>query len=157
MRKIGFQILFVGLMLTIISACDKNRVFEEYKKIPLSGWDKDSLVVFNIPIIDTLQNHNLYLNIRNDIDYKFSNLWLFIEINQPGGNTVTDTLEVLLANPTGEWLGKGSGGIKTRQVLFRRGVYFPVSGNYKINIQHGMREKLLEGITDIGFRVEKLD
>ena len=157
MRKIGFQLLFLGFVLVLISACDKNRVFEAYKEIPLSGWHKDSLVVFDIPIIDTLQNHNLYINVRNDIDYNYSNLWLFVEINQPDGIAVTDTFELLLAESSGKWLGEGFGGLKTLQVKYRGGVYFPISGQYKINVQHGMREELLEGITDIGFRVEKMD
>ncbi len=157
MRKIGFQLLFFGLILTLISACDKNRVFEAYKEIPQSGWHKDSLVVFTIPVTDTLQNYNLYINVRNDIEYNYSNLWLFIEITQPGEIAITDTLDLLLADPTGKWMGEGFGGIKTRQVIYKSGVYFPVSGEYKINIQHGMREELLERITDIGFRVEKMN
>lgn len=156
MRKIGFQILFVGLSLMLISACDKNQVFEAYKKIPQSGWHKDSLMVFNVPITDTLHNNNLFINIRNNINYKYSNLWLFVEIDQPGGIAVTDTFELLLASPSGKWLGEGFGGIKTRQVIFRSGVYFPVPGDYKINIKQGMREETLEGITDIGFRVEQI-
>ena len=157
MNKISFQLLFVVFVLTIFSACDKNLIFEKYQPISESGWHKDSPAMFTIPITDTLQNHNLYINVRNDIEYNFSNLWLFIEINQPGKTGITDTLEILLATPAGKWLGDGFGGIKTRQVKYKGGVYFPVSGNYKINIQHGMRDELLEGITDIGFRVEKMN
>ncbi len=156
MNKITFQIILSVFILTIFSACDKNLVFEKYQPIAESGWHKDSLAVFSIPITDTLQNHNLYINVRNDVKYKYSNLWLFIEINQPGKIGITDTLEILLADPTGKWLGEGFGGIKNRQIKYKGGVYFPVSGEYKINIQQGMRDELLEGITDIGFRVEKV-
>jgi len=156
MNKIRFQIILAIFALTIFTACDKNLVFEKYQSIPENGWHKDSLVVFTIPIADTLQNHNLYIDVRNDVEYKYSNLWLFVELNQPGKTGITDTLEILLADPSGRWLGEGFGGIKTRQVRYKGGVYFPVSGEYKINIQHGMRDELLEGITDIGFRVEKV-
>jgi gliding motility-associated lipoprotein GldH len=83
-------------------------------------------------------------------------LWLFIKIIQPGDTTaVRDTFEFTLADPTGKWLGEGFGGVKTNEMLFKRNVYFPVSGIYEIQIQHGMRGKLLEGITEVGFRVEK--
>ena len=80
---------------------------------------------------------------------------MFIEIDQPGSNTVTDTFEITLADPTGKWLGEGFGGLKNRQVIYKRNVYFPVSGEYKISIRQGMRENLLKGITDIGVRLEK--
>ncbi len=157
MNKIRLQIILSILVLTGFSSCDRNLIFEKYEPIAENGWHKDSLVVFNIPVTDTLQNHNFYINVRNDIEYKYSNLWLFIEIKQSGEVGITDTLEILLADPSGKWLGDGFGGIKTRQVKYKGGVYFPVSGEYQINIQHGMRDELLEGITDIGFRVEKMN
>jgi len=154
MKQLKFQFIIIVFLLAIFSACDKSRVFDEFKSLPKSGWNKDSLVVFTIPVTDTLQNHNLYINVRNDVSYSFSNLWLFIEIDQPGGKALKDTFELSLADPTGKWLGEGMGGKKTRQVIYRRNVYFPVSGNYKIKLQQGMRETNLKGISDIGIRIE---
>jgi len=155
MKKLRFQLIIIGFLLAIFSACDNNSVFVEYKSLPKSGWNKDSLVVFTIPVTDTLHNYNLYINVRNDVNYSYSNLWLFIEINQSGGKEIKDTFELSLAYPTGKWLGEGWGGKKTRQVIYRRDVYFPVSGTYKIKLQQGMRETNLQGISDIGIRVEK--
>lgn len=155
MNKFRIQFIIAAIVLTILVSCDRNMIFEKYQPIPENGWHKDSLVHFQIPITDTLQNHNLYLNIRNDVDYKYSNLWLFIEINQPGETGVADTLELTLADPKGKWMGEGFGGVKTQQIKYKSGVYFPVSGEYTINIQHGMRDEILTGITDIGFRIEK--
>lgn len=157
MKRFVVQLLIAGILLIIVSSCDNSRVFEEYQSVSKSGWHKDSLVVFNIPISDTLQNHNLLVNVRNEITYKYSNLWLFIEIAQPGGEVLKDTFDLSLAHPSGKWLGGGFGGFKTRQVMYRRNVYFPVSGNYKISVQHGMREETLAGISDVGFRVENLN
>ena len=155
MKRISFKLLIFASLIGLLFSCDRNRVFEAYEKLPQTGWDKDSPVVFKIDVTDTVQTQNLYINVRNDIKYKYSNLWLFVKIEQPGKIAVADTFEVILADPTGKWLGEGFGGIKTRQVIYKGGVYFPVSGEYKINIQHGMRENVLQGITDIGFRVEK--
>jgi gliding motility-associated lipoprotein GldH len=156
MKRFGFQILVVFVLLITILSCNRGLIFGEYKSIPKSVWNRDSLVIFQIPVTDTLQRHDLFLNVRNDIEYKYSNLWLFVEIIQPGDSTaVTDTFEFTLADQTGKWLGQGFGGVKTNEMLFKSNVYFPVSGNYQIQIQHGMRGKLLKGITEIGYRVEK--
>lgn len=155
MKKFAVQFLVVFFIIISIFACNKSGVFGEYKTIPRAVWHRDSVVVFQVPVTDTLQNHNLYVNVRNDIKYKYSNLWLFIDIIQPGDSTsVTDTLEVTLADQTGKWLGKGFGGIKTSETLFRKNVFFPVAGNYQIQIKQGMRGQLLEGITEVGFKVE---
>lgn len=156
MKKIKLNFFLFGLFLVIFSACDKNKVFEDYKSIPGAVWSQDSLVKFTVPIADTTNYHNLYLNVRNKVSYSYSNLWLFIEIVDPSGEAAKDTFEVTLAEPSGKWLGDGFGGLKSLQRVYRRNVYFPVSGDYKINIQQGMREENLEGINDIGFRVEKI-
>jgi gliding motility-associated lipoprotein GldH len=157
MKKLGFQFFAGCVFLIAIQACNKGGIFNEYKTIPQAVWNRDSLVQFQVPVADTLQRHNLFIGVRNDIEYKYSNLWLFVEIVQPGDTTaVKDTFEFTLADPSGKWLGSGFGGVKTNEILFRNNVYFPVAGQYNVKIQHGMRGKLLEGITDIGFRVEKL-
>ncbi len=146
---------FIAFLLSLMS-CNNSGSNGEFKSIPRATWHRDSLVVFPVQVTDTTNNHNLYINVRNDIDYKYSNLWLFINVVQPGTNSaVTDTLEVTLADPAGKWLGQGFGGVKTSEVLFKKNVYFPVSGMYKIEIKQGMRGFQLEGITEIGYRLEK--
>ena len=153
-RKLVHLIFFCAAITAFVS-CDKNLVFEKNVAIPDDGWNKDSSIVFSIPVTDTLKNNDLYINVRNDIKYEYSNLWLFIEIDQPGNISATDTFEITLADPSGKWLGEGFGGIKTNQVIYKRNIYFPVSGEYKISIKQGMRENVLMGITDIGIRLEK--
>jgi gliding motility-associated lipoprotein GldH len=140
--------------MTMVS-CDSQRIFDIYKRLPESGWHADSLQLFTFDVENTTQNHNLYFNVRNDRSYGFSNLWLFVKIIPPEGELITDTIQVLLAHPAGKWTGKGFSGIYTNQITYRTHVYFPVRGKYIIQIQHGMRPKVLEGLTDIGIRVEK--
>lgn len=138
-------------------SCDQSQVFDKYEAIPDAKWHKDSLVVFTIPVTDSLQNHNLLVNVRNETTYNYSNLWLFVEIIQPDGEMLKDTFQMVLAEPSGKWLGEGIGKLKTRQAIFRRNVYFPVTGEYTVKIQHGMRENVLHGIHDVGFRIEKVN
>jgi len=156
MKRVFQHFLFFMGLLLVLAACDRKMVFDQYKAIQKAEWQKDSVLTFDVKITDPEQNNDLFVNVRNDIDYKFSNLWLFIGITQPGDSiAATDTLEITLADPSGKWLGEGFGGIKTTQNLFRSNVYFPKPGIYKISIQQGMRGFVLEGITDIGVRVEK--
>lgn len=158
MKKLTFSVfLFIAVVTFLLVGCDNHRVFEDYHQINKRGWHKDSLVVFQFPVTDSLQNHNLYINVRNDLNYNYQNLWFFISIKQPGNIAVTDTFEVLLATASGKWLGEGFGGIKEIQKEYRNNVFFPLTGIYEVSLQHGMRNDWLEGIHDIGFRVEKSD
>lgn len=152
------RLIFVFFWLLIavgFLSCDMKRVYDTYKNLPENEWHADSLQLFSFNISNTSQNHNLYFNIRNDKSYGFSNLWLFVKIIPPEGEIITDTIQVLLADPSGKWLGKGFTGLYTSQIPYRTHVYFPFEGNYTVKIQHGMRPEILKGITDIGFRVEK--
>ena len=155
MKNITIQIMLAFVLTLSIIGCDKKRIYENYHPIPHSGWSKDSVEIFEFPVFDVKSKYNLYVNIRNDINYPYSNLWLFIEINQPDGKTQKKIFEVYLAEGSGKWLGSGMGGIKSLSTVYQADYLFSVPGIYKINIQHGMREELLKGIRDIGFRVEK--
>lgn len=151
--QLAMLVIVVGFTLS----CSQNLVFEQYKTIDDKSWNKDSVMVFTVPVSDTTDNNNFYINVRNDIKYQYSNLWLFITIEQPDGKTLEDKFEIALADPSGKWLGEGLGGLKTREAIYRRNVFFPRSGDYKISIQQGMREENLKGISDVGIRIEKVE
>ncbi len=155
-RNIIYILLFIEAVFFSVS-CDRNLVYEKYAPIPEMGWPADSIICFNVNISDTTQNNNLYFNIRNSIDYPYSNIWLFISITPPKGDILTDTIEFTLAGPGGEWFGKGHGKFRDNQFIFRRNVYFPNPGQYKFQLQHGMRTKELKGVSNVGIRVEKTD
>lgn len=149
------------LLLGFIS-CDSNRIYDEYITIP-DSWQKDNIITFNITPPDTIKQYNLFINIRNANDYKYSNLFLIVEMNFPNGRVIKDTLEYKMAKPNGELLGKGFTDIKENKLWYKEGVVFNESGEYKVNIQHAMREngsvnglENLEGITDVGFRIEHM-
>ncbi|WP_298542242.1 gliding motility lipoprotein GldH [uncultured Aquimarina sp.] len=152
-----FTLLF--LLIGIVS-CDDTRVFDEYKTVS-DSWEKDEKISFTLPELDSLQVYNLFINVRNTNDYKFSNLFLISEMEFPNGKIVTDTLEYEMAKPNGEWLGVGFTDLKESKLWYKANVNFAEEGVYKVVLQHAMRKNgetlginSLEGITDIGFRIE---
>jgi len=161
-RRISGIISLVTLCCLIIS-CDSSATFDVYKSLP-NQWHKDSVASFNFMAPDTTTNYNLYVNLRNTDAYKFSNLFLIVELNYPNGKAVKDTLEYKMAAPNGELLGKGFSDIKENKLWYRgfkEPFKFSEEGDYSVNIQHAMRSngeangvENLEGITEIGFRVE---
>ncbi|WP_372775011.1 gliding motility lipoprotein GldH [Mangrovibacterium sp.] len=151
------SLLALSALLIGIISCNQKSEFEAYHTLDTSGWHKDSLVVFPVPLSDTLTSHNVYLNIRNAGNYEFSNIWLFMQIKAPDGNILTDTLELQLADPTGKWTGSGIGDLFDNQFIYKKNVFFPASGTYEFSVQQGMRATMLKGIQDVGLRIEKRD
>lgn len=155
--------IFLALILTLVVSCDSKAIFDEYKTLP-NKWHKDSLVSFSFKAPDTTNSYNLYINLRNNTDYKYSNLFLITEFNYPNGKTFVDTLEYKMAAPNGALLGKGFTDVKENKLWykgFETPFVFKELGDYKMNLQHAMRKNGdvigivdLDGITEIGFRVE---
>ncbi len=145
-------VLAIGL---IFIACDSNRVFEDYHTIGDTGWHKDSLIVFDVEATGVNQNHNIYINIRNKGNYSKSNIWLFLSVDSPSGEILTDTIEFILAETSGKWKGSGIGDLYDNQFLYQQNIFFPEEGQYRFSIRQGMRNDLLKGIHDVGIRIEK--
>ncbi|HAH24246.1 MAG TPA: gliding motility lipoprotein GldH [Prolixibacteraceae bacterium] len=154
MKQVIFYILCILLFASTIS-CDRKRVFEAYRTLDQNGWNKDSVVVFKVALKDTTRNNNLYVNIRNKGTYPYSNLWLFLTIGAPDGKQHTDTVEFSLAEASGRWKGSGIGDLHDNQILYKSSVFFPHKGNYTFQIKQGMRDNVLQGIRDVGLRIER--
>ena len=152
--------VFIIFCCFIFVSCDSNRVYDVYESLP-NQWHKDSVVSFKINPPDSINPYNLFINLRNNNDYKYNNLYLIVEMNFPHGKTIKDTLQYRMAKPNGELLGTGFTDIKENKFWYKEGVVFNESGEYTIKIQQAMRENgkvngvlNLEGITEVGFRIE---
>lgn len=147
--------LIISLFVLTITACDPNRVYERYEAVNTSGWMPREPKEFHVEITDTVSIYNFYINLRHTNDYPFSNIYFFVQTRFPDGRTYQDTVEYVLANPSGKWLGKGLGKIKDIRYPFRKGIHLPMNGTYNFTIYHAMREKYLKGIHDVGIRIER--
>ncbi|WP_417619306.1 gliding motility lipoprotein GldH [Oceanihabitans sediminis] len=156
----SISLLLFGLTFFFVS-CDSTGVFDVYQSLP-DTWSKDHVVAFKVAAPDTTNKYNMFVNLRNNQDYKYNNLFIIVEINFPHGKTIKDTLEYKMAKPNGEFLGTGFSSIKENKLWYKEDFIFTEMGEYQINIEQAMREngkvhgvKDLEGITDVGLRIEK--
>lgn len=158
-------LLFFLIFSFVFVSCDSNRVFDEYKSVP-NLWHKDSIIGFKVTPPDSIKNYNLFVNLRNTNAYKYNNLFLIVEMVYPHGKTIKDTLEYRMAEPSGKLLGTGLTDVKENKLWYKgqdEPFVFNEIGEYAVSIQQAMRENgktngvtELEGITDIGFRIENI-
>ncbi|MBC9794568.1 gliding motility lipoprotein GldH [Sinomicrobium weinanense] len=161
MDKIIRSFFWTGCMFLL--SCNSNNVYSDYQALH-NAWDKDESVDFTFRPPDTVQPYNMFIHLRNDENYKFSNLFLIVNLNFPDGKVIADTLEYKMARPDGEWLGQGFTELKESKLWYKENVVFPASGNYTVAIKHAMRKVgevegvgELEGITDVGIEIDKPD
>lgn len=160
--KIKNSIVFV-LVLFLILSCDKKRVFDEYKSVG-SAWHKDSIVTFDLPKLDPKKSFKMFVNVRDNDDYPFNNLFLIVSLEQPNHLVKVDTLEYQMTNPDGTLLGDGFSDIKESMLFYKDKVNLTQKGIYKIHIKQASRQTgkiegftSLPGISDVGFRIESTE
>ena len=157
------NVLIPILTLFLIVACDSKQVLDQYESLP-GQWSKNQTVSFNFQAPDTTNAYNLFLNLRNNNDYAFSNLFLIVSLETPNDYKMVDTLQYAMTNPDGSWLGTGFSDIKENKLWYKENLKFKAAGTYKLSIDHAMRKNgsvlgidELQGITEVGFRIENTD
>lgn len=149
------SIAVLAALVFFLSACNKNVVYSEYKKFDGDAWYAKDKAVFDLEITDTQTLNNISLMIRHAESYPYNNLFLFVTTKYPDGKVLTDTMEVILANNKGEWLGSGVGDIFDFKVPIKKNVRFPLGGKYQFVFEQAMRVDPLPMVMDFGFEIEK--
>ena len=156
------KVICAIISLVTLVSCNTNMVKSEYRATDDGFWNKDDVLEFTFEELDTLQQHDVFINVRNDETFPYNNLFLIAELNFPDGNIVTDTLEYEMALPDGTWLGQGYGSLKESKLWYKENIVFSTSGVYTLRVSQAMRKNgsvngvvNLEGITDVGFEIIK--
>tara|TARA_B110000967_G_C18801673_1_gene518808 strand:+ start:320 stop:817 length:498 start_codon:yes stop_codon:yes gene_type:complete len=159
------SVLWILLFAFVTFSCQQNKPFDRYTSIT-DSWDKQQTIRYDFIAPDTINPYNLFVNLRTTSEYKFSNLFLIVELNYPNGKVTKDTLEYLMAKPNGELLGTGFTSVKEHKLWFKgydTSFVFSEQGTYKIQIQQAMRHRgdpngvaQLDGVIDVGFSIESL-
>jgi gliding motility-associated lipoprotein GldH len=155
--RIGFfKLLFIIPLIGGIVSCSytPKEIFFNYHSFANAEWNQNSPAVFEVKIDDNSQPYDVSIELRNNANYSFSNIWLFIDYKAPAGNTHTDTIGVDLADSHGKWYGKGLS-LYSLSIPYETAVLFPDTGTYIYSISQGMQDNPLKGISDVGLKVSK--
>lgn len=145
----------VCLALFSLSACDKNRIYEENIDIDDYNWKIDDVKEFTFDITDTTKTYQIFFNVRNALGYQYYNLYMSQTLIGPDKNKLYSRLhEMYLMDPkTGEPLGSGAGDIFDHTFLAVKAQRFAKVGTYKIRLRQYMRKNPLPGIMAVGIKV----
>lgn len=143
----------------VISSCGTDIIYAEVKDLPKEGWHKDSIYSFTTDsLVDMPKYLKIGFDLRNTVDYKYRNIYLFVEISIPGQKPIKDTLDHLLMSPDGFWLENVEGStIKESTKYYKYAIQNPPKGKYTLTVQQGMRDSILTNIVSVGARIEKLE
>ncbi|MBO7224408.1 MAG: gliding motility lipoprotein GldH [Bacteroidales bacterium] len=150
----------IGILLVAIlfSACNNNVVYDENKEVNQQAWKTTDKLYYEVEITDTIKDYKLAINIRNTIEYPYSNIFFYMNTILPNGKvTKCDTIECYLAYPDGTWKGKGSSKIRDNRFWIAKNIKFEQKGKYTFELRQATIDSTLKGICDVGLHLEYQD
>ena len=143
-------VIGLAVLTVLFSSCKNDIVYSRFSSIPSEKWAIDSVAQFEYAITDTVPDYRMLVYVRHTERYPYQNMWLFV-----GDSLHHDTIEFYLADDRGQWLGNKHHGFIEMPVLLEENYHFADTGKYFLTVQHGMRDSILRGVTDIGLEIIK--
>ncbi|MDA1345324.1 MAG: gliding motility lipoprotein GldH [Bacteroidetes bacterium] len=158
-KKTPNKLWLLGSILLFLQ-CTSSVPYRDYVDLN-AAWHSNRTVDFELPPLSG--NYDLFIHLRNDNNYRFSNIFLIAEWYQNDLLLTTDTLEYAMSAPDGSWLGKGFSEVKESKLYWKEGVLLSDSIKYRVKISHALREsgkvagiEALSGILSVGLAVENI-
>lgn len=146
-------VAIIGILL-LCTACDRSRLYDDNKLIPNDQWYYKNPVPFDVQVLDTNKFYNVYVNLRISADYRYNNIFMWVNTTNPARKTDQRRIEIRLADDGGKWLGKGLGDIFDYRFPVFQKIKFPNSGFYRFELEQNMRDDTLAHVKAVGVRVE---
>lgn len=153
MKALGYMMAMAALAF-VLAACDRRLVYDRYVSTPLTGWEKNDTLTFDIPPIDSSGTYGAWVGLRTTDAYPFTSVTLIVERHVwPGDNVATDTVLCQLADSKGNAAGKG---VSYHQYRFALpDAQLAHGDSIHVRIRHDMKREILPGISDVGISLRR--
>ena len=138
--------LLAAMLLLVLSACNRKLVYDRYLSTPISGWEKNDTLSYDIRPVSGTDTYDMWLG--------FTAITLIVEQHiYPKDTIVNDTVNCKLTDRHGNASGTG--------VNFHQ-YRFPVTelqlqdgDSIHIRVRHDMKREILPGISDVGISLRR--
>ncbi len=159
MRTIGT--LFFFSMLLSMQSCSYPNSIKPYEFS--NGWGTNEVVDFNFKGPQNSSNQDLLFILRHNKNYAFSNIFLIADIKFENDSIKTDTLEYVLSEKNGKWLGEKKLSIVEHTLIYKKNLKLIKDSSYTVTVRNSMRLnneigpiQNLENILDLGLSIQSV-
>lgn len=151
LKKFSSYAVVLTAMAALLGACSGGTVYDQYDHTPLSGWEKNDTLSFDIPPMKHTALYREELGLRINGAFPFKSLQLIVEQKFLASKRIRrDTLNCRLIDNDGNVKGRG---VSFYQYLFHiDDMEIEQGDSLRINIRHNMKREILPGIADVGIK-----
>ncbi|MBQ3304050.1 MAG: gliding motility lipoprotein GldH [Clostridia bacterium] len=153
-RNSTIAILLTIIIAVALTACNRKTEYHHYEHTPITGWEKNDTLVFDVGPIKKSGTFREEVGLRINGMYPFMSLCLVIEqTTTPGALLKRDTLNCSLIDSRGNVKGQG---ISNYQYNFHlNDLTLNRGDSLRICIRHNMKREILPGIADVGLLLKE--
>lgn len=150
--KVKVNLVVILLAAMTIVSCQDTQTYEKSYAFENKEWPQNVKPSFTVDIQDTTKAYDFVITLRTTTEYKYSNLWIFLNTTTPDGQKAREPFEIMTTNPDGTWIGKKTGTIVEHALMFKRRK-LPLKGKYVFVIEQGITDSKVDQVLDIGLQV----
>ena len=156
MAKVNKFLLIVFSAL-LLSSCKDRSIYHQYSSTPTLGWSHADTLHIEPDLISST-DIDLLLEVRHSPAYPYKYLYMVCEENLTDSLIVNrDTIALNLIKPDGRIQGDGVGKIYQLKFYYKTITRPQFSTNSKLSFYHLMTDTIIDGIEDVGIRINRAD
>jgi gliding motility-associated lipoprotein GldH len=154
------MLLFIaGVLFSSLLSCSEGEVYYRFYQLEKGNWYHDSTLLFTMDSLDINmgERYDLSIELSSNHHFPYRNLWLQIDHNLTDSLIRRDTLQCILADDHGRWLGSSVGGLYQLSVPFLGSLPLDAAPHYRLSITQVMKDDPLPGIEKVGLKVSAVN
>ncbi|WP_109832526.1 gliding motility lipoprotein GldH [Reichenbachiella versicolor] len=157
MKKLLTYSLALITLVSVLTSCKNDVIYDGYQDIPAGIWNVDSLASFDFEIEDASIKYDISYNVRYAVQYPYYNVFVTHYLVDSTQSIASEELQnlMLFDKKSGEPLGDGVGDLFDREIPILKGYQFEMPGKHSFKIKQFMRMEELPGIMAFGLKVVK--
>lgn len=141
------------LLILLVSACIRPRVYSEYRTITPEGWGMSDELFYSFYVTDTTTTYTITASLRYSPEFELKTLPIGIVYEDPHRHFDVKTVMWSLEAPDKLMAQTGYNIFQTAYTI-DEARKFPTSGLYTISLRHLSQDTLLVGVVEMGLIVD---
>ncbi|MGL4520432.1 MAG: gliding motility lipoprotein GldH [Phocaeicola sp.] len=148
------KLTYTGV-LALLMGCQTPTVYHAYQPVPRMGWSGHDTLLYT-PLLPE-GHYDMELSLRHHENYPYQNLSLALSyLTNDTVHLPNDTVAFILTDENGKWNGTGVSSLYQLSAPHKVSITVTEGDTLKmIQVRQIMRNTTLQGITDVGLRIEK--
>ncbi len=158
MKKHTF-ITLISLLLVALSfsACNSNRLYKHFVKVPNYVWEKGQKFNYKVKITEAPQKVDVILAVRVIDAFPVNDIKIKVTRISPSNKKTSDTFTMLIKDSKGKNMGEGMSDLWDIELPIAQNTTFKEKGTFEYELEQITSVDKLLGVVDVGLIIDRVE